>query len=60
MDALFVIGTDTGVGKTMITGLFGRYLRKENTGWVTPESGVQNRAAAFPEDVYTHLSFDED
>ncbi len=54
MDALFVIGTDTGVGKTMITGLFGRYLQERKYRVVT-QKWVQT-GSRVPEDVYTHLS----
>jgi dethiobiotin synthetase len=53
MHALFVIGTDTGVGKTVITGLLGRYFQEKKIQVVT-QKWIQTGSRA-PDDVYTHL-----
>lgn len=54
MPALFVIGTDTGVGKTIVTGLFGRYLLERGYDVIT-QKWIQTGSEGFPEDIDTHL-----
>lgn len=53
MRALFVTGTDTGVGKTVISGLLGRFL--SNRGYrVITQKWIQT-GSNFPRDINLHL-----
>lgn len=54
MPALFVTGTDTGVGKTLVTGLLGRYLLEKGYTVIT-QKWIQTGSKGFPEDIDTHL-----
>lgn len=54
MKAIFVAGTDTGVGKSMITGLLGRYLL-ENGYRVVTQKWIQTGSAGNLRDIDTHL-----
>jgi len=50
---IFITGTDTEVGKTIITGLFGRFLL-ENGLRVVTQKWVQTGKRGFSEDIGTH------
>ncbi|MDD4894852.1 MAG: dethiobiotin synthase, partial [Candidatus Omnitrophica bacterium] len=55
MKGIFVTGTDTGVGKTIISGLLGRYLLGEGYNVVTQkwiQTGCRDTLAS---DVKLHL-----
>jgi len=56
MKASFITGTDTGIGKTIVCGLLGRYLidRGHNA---TTQKWMQSGSQGFPEDIATHLKF---
>jgi len=54
MRAIFVTGTDTGVGKTVIAGLLARFLLRKGYNAIT-QKWVQTGSKNFPEDVNTHL-----
>jgi len=54
MKAVFITGTDTGVGKTMVAGLLARYLCEQGRRAVT-QKWVQTGTRDFPADVATHL-----
>lgn len=53
-DALFITGTDTGAGKTVITGLLGRFLLEKGVNAVT-QKWVQTGCTGFSEDIAVHL-----
>ena len=52
--ALFVTGTDTGIGKTVVTGLFGRFLAEKGIKVVT-QKWVQTGSSAADDDISIHL-----
>jgi len=52
--ALFVTGTDTDAGKTVISGLFGRYLLNKNYRVIT-QKWIQSDAKDFLKDTDLHL-----
>ncbi len=54
MRSVFVTGTDTGVGKTVVTGLFARYLRLQRLQAVT-QKWVQTGTRDYPCDLPLHL-----
>lgn len=55
MKGIFVTGTDTGVGKTIVTGLLARYLRENGSNVVT-QKWVQTGCSDFVStDVGVHL-----
>lgn len=54
MKAVFVIGTDTGVGKTLIAGLLGRFLLNEGFRVIT-QKWIQTGTDSFPSDIDAHL-----
>ncbi len=54
MKAIFVTGTDTGVGKTLVTGLFARYLKEKNYKVIT-QKWVETGCRGFSQDIKTHL-----
>jgi len=54
MKAVFVTGTDTGVGKTLVAGLLARYLREQGYRAIT-QKWVQTGTRDFPSDIPTHL-----
>lgn len=58
MKVIFVAGTDTGVGKTVSTGLLGRYLSKKGYRVVT-QKWVQTGCSGFPNDLEVHLKLME-
>jgi len=55
MKAVFVTGTDTGVGKTLVVGLLARYLREQGHRTIT-QKWVQTGLCEDPSDVATHLA----
>ncbi|MFH1837872.1 MAG: dethiobiotin synthase [Candidatus Omnitrophota bacterium] len=57
--AVFVTGTDTGVGKTVVSGLLLRFLCENGFKSIT-QKWVQTGSAYPPEDLLTHMSFIED
>ena len=53
MKGLFVTGTDTGVGKSVVSGLLSGFLRRR--GWkVTTQKWVETGALGRSEDLKTH------
>jgi len=55
MRGIFVTGTDTGVGKTVIVGLLARYLSEKGLNVVT-QKWIQTGSSSFgSSDVMTHL-----
>lgn len=57
MSALFIAGTDTGVGKSIVTGLLGRYFVEKGFSAVT-QKWIQtgNFSRDFACDINTHLA----
>ena len=54
--SVFITGSDTGVGKTVVAGLLARYLQEKGRAIVTQkwvETGVRNVSA----DINVHLKF---
>ena len=54
MRSLFVTGTDTDVGKTVVVGLLARYLRSQGHRAIT-QKWVQTGTHDYPCDLPTHL-----
>jgi dethiobiotin synthetase len=54
MRSLFVTGTDTGVGKTVVVGLLARYLRTQGHQAIT-QKWVQTGTRDYPRDLPLHL-----
>lgn len=54
MRGIFVTGTDTGVGKTVVTGLLARHLLDKGFNVIT-QKWIQTGSRGFPEDISTHL-----
>ena len=54
MTAIFVTGTDTGVGKTLVAGLLARYLREQGCRAIT-QKWVQTGIRDDPFDIATHV-----
>lgn len=54
MRGVFITGTDTGAGKTVITGLLARYLLGKGYGVIT-QKWIQTGAETFPPDIKSHL-----
>ncbi|MCP4649021.1 MAG: dethiobiotin synthase [PVC group bacterium] len=54
MTAIFVTGTDTGVGKTIVCGLLGRFAQDQGQRVVT-QKWIQTGSKRFPEDISRHL-----
>jgi len=54
MKGIFITGTDTGCGKTVISGLLGRYLTEKDINVVT-QKWVQSGTEGIGEDIATHL-----
>ena len=54
MKQIFITGTDTGVGKTIIAGLLGRFFI--NGGYkVITQKWIQTGVDKFPADIDVHL-----
>lgn len=54
MTSFFVCGTDTGVGKTIVTGLLAKTLLDDGYSVIT-QKWVQTGSKRFPQDIATHL-----
>lgn len=54
MKGIFVTGTDTGAGKTIITGLLGRYLLEKGYRVVT-QKWIETGSERFSSDIDLHL-----
>jgi dethiobiotin synthetase len=54
MKGIFITGTDTGAGKTVITGLLARYLSDKGYGVIT-QKWVQTGSKIFSSDIAAHL-----
>ena len=52
--SIFITGTDTGVGKTIISGLLARFLWEKDAKVIT-QKWIQTGSSAFSEDIATHL-----
>ena len=52
--AILVTGTDTGVGKTVTTGLLARFFLTKGCRVIT-QKWVQTGCAKFPEEIQSHL-----
>ena len=53
--AIFITGTDTSVGKTLVTGLLARYLLEKGQSVIT-QKWVQTGSSGFPLDIEEHLN----
>ena len=56
MKGLFITGTDTAVGKTVVCGLLAAYLQEAGARVVT-QKWIQTGCTGFSEDIETHLRF---
>ncbi|MFH1519406.1 MAG: dethiobiotin synthase [Candidatus Omnitrophota bacterium] len=54
MSGIFVIGTDTGVGKTIVTGLLAKFLADQGYKVIT-QKWVEAGSVGFSKDVSLHL-----
>lgn len=54
MTSFFVCGTDTGVGKTVVTGILARTFLDKGYSVIT-QKWVQTGSKGFPQDIATHL-----
>jgi dethiobiotin synthetase len=54
-NAIFVTGTDTGVGKTVVTGLLARLLKEKGYRVIT-QKWVQTGSSGFSADIDAHLA----
>jgi len=55
MKGIFITGTDTGVGKTVVTGLLARYILDRGCSVIT-QKWIQTGSKGFPADIDMHLS----
>ncbi len=51
---IFITGTDTGVGKTLVTGFWGRFLSERGIKTIT-QKWIQTGCNGFSEDIEAHL-----
>lgn len=54
MKSVFITGTDTGIGKTVVTGLLARYLAKNKVNVIT-QKWVQTGNKGFSKDIASHI-----
>ncbi len=54
MSGIFITGTDTGVGKTVVTGLLARYLLAAGYSAIT-QKWIQTGCDGFPPDIAAHV-----
>ena len=54
MKAVFITGTDTEVGKTVVTGLLAKFLLDRGQKVIT-QKWIQTGCEDFPEDIASHL-----
>lgn len=52
--AVFVTGTDTGAGKTIVTGLLARFLKQKGHSVIT-QKWIQTGSAGLSSDIEAHL-----
>ena len=52
--AIFITGTDTGIGKTLISGLFAKYILEKRESVIT-QKWIQTGSSDMPLDIKTHL-----
>ncbi len=52
--AIFVTGTDTGIGKTIVTGLLARFLKEKGKNVIT-QKWIQTGSSGLTSDIETHL-----
>ncbi len=55
-NTIFITGTDTGAGKTVVTGLLGRFLAEKGIN-VCTQKWVETGAGGIPPDMKNHLVF---
>ncbi len=55
MSGVFIAGTDTGVGKTIIAGCLARYLLDKGRDVITQKWAQSGCGAGFPPDIAEHL-----
>ena len=58
MNSFFITGTDTGCGKTVVTGLLGKYLMDQGKKVIT-QKWIQTGCDSFPDDITSHLFYME-
>jgi len=56
LKSVFITGTDTEVGKTVVTGLLGRFLSDKGYNVIT-QKWIQTGCKSFPDDIFSHLNF---
>jgi len=54
MKGIYITGTDTGIGKTLVTGLLGRYLLNRGYDVIT-QKWIETGSSGFSKDVRKHL-----
>ena len=54
MKSVFITGTDTEVGKTVVTGLLAKFLADKGISVIT-QKWIQTGSESFPADIETHL-----
>ena len=55
MKGLFITGTDTGVGKTVVTGLLGRFFLDKGCNVIT-QKWIETGSSGLSSDISLHLS----
>ncbi|MGE5197599.1 MAG: dethiobiotin synthase [Deltaproteobacteria bacterium] len=56
MRGIFIAGTDTGAGKTVVTGCLARYLAESGYSVITQKWIQTGCGSGIPEDIQTHLN----
>ena len=56
MRGVFITGTDTGAGKTVVTGLLARFLSDMGYSVIT-QKWIETGSRGFPQDIAAHLRF---
>ena len=54
LQSVFIAGTDTEAGKTIVAGLLGRFIAEKGYNVIT-QKWIQTGCNGFPDDVYRHL-----
>ena len=52
--AIFITGTDTGIGKTVVSGLLAKYILEKGESVIT-QKWIQTGSSDMPLDIKTHL-----
>ncbi len=55
MRSFFISGTDTAIGKTVVTGLIAKYLALNGKKVIT-QKWIQTGCDSFPDDILSHLN----